>query len=42
MYGTSVPWVNMGQSQPGSASKFPPFFVGKIVGGVGGQGIYKN
>ena len=30
--------------QPRSVSKFPPFFifVGKIVGGVGGEGIYRN
>ena len=28
--------------QPGSVSKFSTIFVGKIVGGVGGEGIYRN
>ena len=36
LYGTRVPWVNMGRGQPGSVSKFPPFLWVKLwVGWVG-------
>ena len=30
LYGTRVPWVNMGRGQPGSVSKFPPFLWVKL------------
>ena len=32
----------MGQGQSGSVYKFPPFLWVKIVGGVGGEGVYRN
>ena len=36
LYGTRVPWVNMGQGQPGGVPKFPPFLWVKLwVGWVG-------
>ena len=38
LYGTRVPWVNMGWGQPGSVSKVPPFLWVKLwVGGWGGD-----
>ena len=35
LYGTRVPWVNMGRGQPGSVSKFPPFLWVKLWVGRG-------